>query len=58
MAVMTKTLKPMSPFQLRILAALSSKDPGEVYQGTVPAHERARRRRANKAARAARRANR
>lgn len=51
-------MKLMHPFQVRILGALSRKNPGEVYQGTVPASVKARRRKANKAARAARRNNR
>lgn len=44
-----------TPYQLAILAALQSK---HVYQGTVPAHIKARRRAANKVARASRRQNR
>ena len=51
-------VKPMSPYQLRIVAALSAKRTGEVYQGTVPGKVKLRRRAASKAARKARRANR
>ena len=51
-------LKPMSPFQLRIVAALSAKPEGTVYAGTVSAQTKAKRRAANRAARKARRANR
>jgi len=45
----------MGDYQLRILAALQGKP---MYLGTVPAAVKARRRKANKAARAARRVNR
>lgn len=51
-------LAPMSPTQLRILAALQGKPAGAVYRGTVPAATKAKRRAAGKRARAARRANR
>lgn len=44
-----------SPYALAILRGLQSM---RVYQGTVPAHVKARRRAANKVARASRRANR
>ena len=49
------TMKPMGAYQLRILAALQHKP---MYQGTVGAAEKSRRRRANRAARAVRRNNR
>lgn len=51
---MTKTaaLKPMGAYQLRILGALQAKP---MYLGTVSAKTVTRRRKANKAARAARR---
>ncbi|WP_179950893.1 hypothetical protein [Xylanimonas oleitrophica] len=45
-------------FQTAILAGLSNKSSREIYQGTVPAHAKARRRAANKAARRARAVNR
>lgn len=47
-----------APFQLAILNGLQFKRLGEVYQGTVPAHVKAKRRAANKAARRSRRMNR
>lgn len=54
---MTKTSPiPMwTPYQLAILNGLQTK---HVYQGTVPAHVKARRRAATKVARVARRQNR
>lgn len=51
----TAALPQWSPYQLAILNGLQTK---VVYQGTVPAHVKARRRAANKVARASRRANR
>ncbi|GAA1714683.1 hypothetical protein [Brachybacterium phenoliresistens] len=50
-----KILPRMSSYQLAILGALQGKP---MYEGTVPAHVKARRRRQNKAARIARRAHR
>lgn len=58
-----------NPYQSRILVALSIKGhdrlqqpggiaQGKVYEGTVPAKEKARRRAANKVAKASRKANR
>ena len=46
---------PITSFQLAILNGLQSK---VVYEGTVPAHVKARRRAANKVARRSRRINR
>ena len=54
---MSETLTP-NPYARRILAALNVKalyQGGHIYAGTVPAAEKARRRKANKAARVARR---
>lgn len=51
MARTKTTLRPMDAYQLRILAALQAKP---MYLGTVAPAEKARRRKANKAARAAR----
>lgn len=48
-------LKPMGRYQMAILAALQAKP---MYLGTVAPATKARRRKAGKAARAARRANR
>ena len=47
-----------SPYQQAILAGLSAKSSGDVYQGTVPAHVKAKRRAANRVARRTRAANR
>jgi hypothetical protein len=47
-----------SPYQKTILAALSGKSRHEIYQGTVPAHVKARRRAANRVARRSRAVNR
>lgn len=45
-------------FQNAILAGLSRKPSGQIYQGTVPPAEKARRRAANKQARKSRQINR
>lgn len=50
-----ETLSLKQAYQLAILNGLQGKP---VYQGTVPAHVKARRRAANKVARASRRKNR
>jgi hypothetical protein len=47
-----------SPYALAILNGLQFKRAGEVYQGTVPGHVKAKRRAENKAARVSRRINR
>lgn len=53
---MRRTLdQPMGSYQLAILAGLQGKP---MYQGTVPAATKARRRKANRAAGHARKANR
>jgi hypothetical protein len=51
-------LKTPSTYELAILNGLQHKRAGEVYQGTVPGHVTARRRKRNKAARVSRRINR
>ncbi|WP_036959226.1 hypothetical protein [Promicromonospora kroppenstedtii] len=53
--VLFPPLSPLKRTQLAILLALRDRP---MYEGTVPAHVKARRRAANKAARVARRGNR
>lgn len=50
--------QPMTPAQLMLAALNRVKRDGEIYAGTVPAAVKARRRAANKVARAQRKANR
>ena len=51
-------IKQPSAYEVAILNGLQHKRAGEVYQGTIPSHVVATRRRRNKAARVSRRVNR